>query len=66
MPAYYDQPISMDMVAPQPGSFEPLPDIARGQLDDVNYRSLVLNMNQVPPGGRGGPGPSKLCDAPEW
>ena len=44
------------------GDYEPLPDINKA-LNDMNYKDLVLNMNQVPPGGRGGPGPGHLHEA---
>lgn len=33
-----------------------LPEIERS-LEMMNYKDLVLGLNQVPPGGRGGPGP---------
>lgn len=29
---------------------------------DINYRDLVFGLNKVSPGGRGGPGPNKMCD----
>lgn len=33
-----------------------LPEIER-TAEMMNYKDLVLGLNQVPPGGRGGPGP---------
>ena len=49
----------MKMSGTMPGESEALPKIGKAP-NDMNYKDLVLNMNQVPPGGRGGPGPGNL------
>jgi hypothetical protein len=49
----------MKMSGTIPGESEALPNIGKA-LKDLDYKDLVLNMNQVPPGGRGGPGPGNL------
>ena len=37
-------------------------DFRKSTQNDIEYRDLKQNLNKVSPGGRGGPGPDKMCN----